>query len=322
MADPRIELLAKLAEQTTDDLGNVIQKVKRKNIEQALLAIQQRLLNTIEELDTLLGDPTAAVPAAGTAVAPPSAATAAATTAPGAGLEGVASGGTGTQADKPLKIDLGQFMTDVGQSVIGAQGLLDQQAKQAMRSGSQDMPTLYRIPKLSAEVRFAVENVENKGVNILFYKNVNTAQQEHQQSVQFDLVAVPPPPELLAELRSAAPSLQLVLDPTIRSSLFAAVEEAAAPAGPTATAFRANRKVLLDHRSQVISVGSGDNSYLLFYANREAEKNLGIWSLTLGPPPVLDEIYRFTVNGTFHDQQRLRDFIADLGQQQATFLAS
>jgi hypothetical protein len=54
----------------------------------------------------------------------------------------------------------------------------------------------YRIPKLSAEIAFEVEKVDEHGVSILLASRSSSERESLKQKVCFDIVATPLPAEL------------------------------------------------------------------------------------------------------------------------------
>jgi hypothetical protein len=58
------------------------------------------------------------------------------------------------------------------------------------------LKSVFRIPKVSAELKFAIDEITNKGVNLLIYKDEAQARTLNQQSIQFEIVSIPPPPDL------------------------------------------------------------------------------------------------------------------------------
>lgn len=108
--------------------------------------------------------------------------------------------------------DLGDFMRSVGVAVVDAQRQLDTASKQYVREivagdteslGAMVQPAVYRLPKVSAAVKFAFESIDSQRVGLIFYSDTETAKSSHQQSIEFEIVAVPPTPEALAAAREA-----------------------------------------------------------------------------------------------------------------------
>lgn len=149
--------------------------------------------------------------------------------------------------------DLGDFMRSVGAAVVDAQRQLDTASKQYVREivagdaeslGAMVQPAVYRLPKVSAAVKFAFESIDTERVGLIFYSDTETAKSSHQQSIEFEIVAVPPTPEALAAAREAgappppAPRGHLRSVPAPDSPL---ATRGGPPAAPSAAAESASR---------------------------------------------------------------------------------
>jgi hypothetical protein len=80
--------------------------------------------------------------------------------------------------------------------MVSAQQRLDGQTE-AYLSGSsnpQPLPAMFRIPKLTAAMKFALSKDSAEGFK-LFFRSETSESRKQEQSVTFDIVAVPPPPE-------------------------------------------------------------------------------------------------------------------------------
>jgi hypothetical protein len=237
------------------------------------------------------------------------------------------------------------FIQSVGESLSEAQKSLDSQARDALRSRSPNevplLPTLYRIPKLSAEVKFAFGEKTDKELNLLFFSKKEQASEEHQQSIAFDIVATPPPPELLERLQRGIPSLQLVLAPSVREEVLDAIQsirDLQKKQGQTAPT--ALNELELNFLPKATSAGStkdrlviigvpdpNTRRYLVFAAGKSSAPDqaheVGVWHVDLTDPkvPGLQAVLRYSSKGdTGEHQGFLREFILDLGKRQAEFL--
>ena len=109
----------------------------------------------------------------------------------------MAAGSTGgfQQFDLPL------FFSQVSSGLVNAQRNLDDQSADYLKTIANRphaLPTTFRIPKVSAEFKFALDTTKGSGVNLIFFQAQKTAEEQHQQTVNFDIVAVPPPTGLVA----------------------------------------------------------------------------------------------------------------------------
>jgi hypothetical protein len=89
---------------------------------------------------------------------------------------------------------LGQFFESVSKGLVDAQQAMDDRSRDYLKSVAGKpylLPSVFRIPKLSASVKFAIETVANETVNLVFYRDETTTQTQNQQSIEFDIVSAP-----------------------------------------------------------------------------------------------------------------------------------
>lgn len=99
---------------------------------------------------------------------------------------------------------ISSFFEAVGTGIVVAQRQLDDQSykynegKPLVDSDPQrekpEMPTLFRIPRVSAEIQFNIRSASESGFNILIAQSKEEQEQSVQQKVSFEVVAAPPPP--------------------------------------------------------------------------------------------------------------------------------
>lgn len=132
-----------------------------------------------------------------------------------------------TPSEDAVQSAFSDFIKSVGHSVAEAQRDLDQESRRYVdtvgRPGGALLPTAFRIPKLSAEIRFAFHREGTEKLNLLFYSGTDKQSREHQQSVSFDIVSAPVPPDVMSALERETPSLTFVLAPGARTRVFEAV---------------------------------------------------------------------------------------------------
>ncbi len=245
-----------------------------------------------------------------------------------------------------LRTSFGDFISSVGRSVADAQSDLDREARnhvaRSKSLGGPLLPTLYRIPKLSAEVKFAFEKRTDRGLNLLFFSKKENSSEEHQQSISFDIVAVPPPPELVERLESGVPAVRLVLEPRVRERIFKAIRGAVFDkpdkggnldskdeeiltetigAGLVPIPAKADRVIILE------SVPNPNEEYVLVLASQDAatvpSHRIGIWHMGMKPAVSFNTSLRFEQkNYATTNQSPLRSLMAALGDQQAEVLAA
>jgi hypothetical protein len=118
---------------------------------------------------------------------------------------------------------IADFFRAIGTSVVDAQKKLDAASEEYARAslrlgsgggegaltgeggeagGAPPIATMFRIPRVSAELKFSVEKVQSKSLNVVLYSNRQDIKELHQQSVQVEVVAVPVPANYLNDLKS------------------------------------------------------------------------------------------------------------------------
>lgn len=141
------------------------------------------------------------------------------------------------------------FFRSVGDSLIAAQRDLDEKSKQYLQQAPvvEKVPTggLYRIPKAGAEFRFAMSASGEAGFNVILYRSSEARRREHEQKVTFEIVSVPPPPELLDRLSGSedVPPPSAVTDASQRNRIRQRLQQGAAALniGDAAEVFREDR---------------------------------------------------------------------------------
>ncbi len=120
------------------------------------------------------------------------------------------------QVSKSKSRDIGDFFEAIGSGVIEAQRKLDERSDAYVRSlmttgatdaesnGPQSLPAnaaLYRIPRVTAELKCSLETTKAKSLNLVFYSDRNDVRELHQQTIQIEVVAVPVPPDYVNQLK-------------------------------------------------------------------------------------------------------------------------
>jgi len=155
--------------------------------------------------------------------------------APGAGGEPIpAPQGPPDAGKDETRLSLSGFFASVGEGLIGAQRALDQQSEQYVRSlgdRATALPSVFRVPKVSAELQFAIEIIDEKRIDIIFAAKESSQRRAMQQKIAFDIVAMPPPVELLdgtADRRAIAVRLKdsAASDGTIADRISSALADA------------------------------------------------------------------------------------------------
>jgi hypothetical protein len=132
-------------------------------------------------------------------------------------------------ADAGRRVSFGDLISEVGNSMADAQRALDRQSLAYLENARQlaphglGMPTAYRMPRVKAEFRFALDTEAAQGFNLLFVRDTERVTSSNTQTVEFEIVAAPAapaPPQQQPGIE--APMAQPVLDPRRRSPLLAA----------------------------------------------------------------------------------------------------
>lgn|GEM_PF-5143545 len=187
------------------------------------------------------------------------------------GAKGAATGAPAIAAgifggdDDDQKADFAEFFEAVGQGLVTAQSKMDEASREYLKSVAASpylLPSVYRIPKLTAQMKFALTKEKEKGFNVFFFGNESKAQTMHQQSVEFEIVSAPPPaPGFDAPFR-----YEPVLSPARRAAILDLLKTVGAPAALTAAPF-----------DRALILATDANGYLLI---RSDAGKVGLWFLT------------------------------------------
>ena len=227
------------------------------------------------------------------------------------------------EAEPSARFDFDGFFTEVAEGFINAQTRLDAASAEYLKQVSEKphvLPSVFRMPKLNAEMKFALEKEVGKGIQLLFYKNESTTTNLNEQSVHFEIVAAPPPAGVSVSPVIVSP----VLAKDRRTELFKAIGDYLLPAPnntPAKTDNALDRKNLVANPDNVIIIAINSNrSFLLTVADGKASGNIGVWYLEMAESPFLSVLRKFGLN-TDPNIAQVADFIFKLGTAQKKFLA-
>lgn len=236
------------------------------------------------------------------------------TSASVAGLPVTTAGASETEFD--------EFLTSLAQSVVATQKKLDRESAaylNEIQGQAHIQPTVFRMPKLEAQMKFGLDVKNGSKLNLLFWGRNSETVQQNQQGINFEIVSVPAPPGAIEAARRAVPQWTLVIDPLTRRDLVSEIAAAdgkiqsLAPVVNAATPSPAN----------IVLVDVGDGArYLVFYAESNETKDVGIWLLTRAAPgqaTELQPIYRFSKNNG-DGEPLMQQLVLDLAAKQRTFL--
>ena len=223
----------------------------------------------------------------------------------------------------PVPFEFGEFFKKVADGFIRAQENQDAASAQYLTAVSNQphaMPSVFRIPRVAADVKFALEHKEGKSINLLFFKDEDTATTLNQQTVQFEIVSAPPPAGLLVAPVSAFP----VLSKSRRAELFGLIQEFKLPnMTPAQTNQALDRPRLVADPDTVIIISvDGDSRFLLTVASNATPGNVGFWYLEIAPQTneVSLAVIRKFGAGTDPNIGKVGEFIFKLGTIQKDFL--
>ena len=228
------------------------------------------------------------------------------------------------EAEPSARFDFDGFFTEVAEGFINAQTQLDAASAEYLKKVIDKphvLPSVFRMPKLNAEMKFALEKQTGKGIQLLFYKNESTTTNLNEQSVHFEIVAAPAP--------AGVPVSPVIVGPVLakdrRDDLFKAIGDYLLPAPnntPAKTDSALDRKNLVANPDNVIIIAvNGNRSYLLTVADNKASGNVGFWYFEMSDNSFLAVLRKFGLN-TDPNITQVRDFILSLGTAQKEFLST
>ena len=238
--------------------------------------------------------------------------------------------------------EFAEFFRTVASGVVDAQRKLDLESTtylEEIRGKGHLLPTTFRIPKVSAEIKFGFQSVAGTRLNLIFYGDSAEKTSRNEQSMRFDIVAAPLMPESRAELAAgteeprgfamapeggpqlegraparaaavaqpAAPAVTFVLAPLRRRRLMEALSMWATGAKQTGDREAGVvHTALLARPDRVLIVEGGEDRYYLAVANPSNFKNIGVWLLALGGRPEVYPAYRYTTKPEKAEEKALR----------------
>jgi hypothetical protein len=222
---------------------------------------------------------------------------------------------------EPDPITFEDFIHRIGRGLVSAQELLDLQSAAYLASTSGKphiLPSIFRVPKISADMKFALDVDKERGLNLLFFSKRDQTESRNEQAISFEVVSVPAPPGAADLLLATGPAMDLVLDPVLRGKIIEGVISApvADDTGPLVSAAN-DPKLSLRIVSLAFSGASGQPPrFLLFHATPETDKSVGVWLLTMADKNVLtlQTIYKFTTTNS-KTEKILRDLIIEIGNR-------
>jgi hypothetical protein len=174
-------------------------------------------------------------------------------------------------------------------------------------------------------MKFALDVQDEKTLNLVFYRHEGTTESRNEQSIDFDIVSAPAPPDAAAAMKVIGPRLDLVLDPFERQRLLDAIR-----AAPSASGLEPLLDAAQNSADEMLIVGltpdNGVQQYIILLADSSEDADehaVGMWVAGLPEegPLVLETVYRLTrKNGA--GEGRLKQIVLALAARLKTFLAS
>lgn len=190
------------------------------------------------------------------------------------------------------EMSIDDFFREIGDGMVAAQQSLDRRSREYLEAGPEHaIPSVYRIPKVQAELSFALESTAKSGFNVLLFGSSKQEQERQQQKISFEIVAAPPPPEVAAQVAGASIGTVVVTNVYQRERLRAGLAAYAAehPADHLVALTRAigrKAELFVQHFERVLVLPGATAALLLvlptpeddaklqlhvLYAKREAE---------------------------------------------------
>lgn len=213
------------------------------------------------------------------------------------------------------------FLAEIGDSVVQSQEKLDQRSidyLQSIRNRPYIPPTLFRIPKIAAELKIALEENKNKKLNVILYSQQTQMKQLQEQSLNFEIAAVPPSPELLQILQDQTPRIEFLFDNLKRLAVFKALDELGPNQSNPKLKAQLKRIAAAENQNQVLIWPiESDQRFLILFAGEISGEDVGIWYLDT-ENQILSPVLRLDLKPkAAEDQEPLRRFIFTLGNAQA-----
>lgn len=215
-------------------------------------------------------------------------------------------------APRGVSVDFGEFIESVGESLVTAQKSLDDHSRSYLRSiaGQPNVvPTVFRVPRAKADVKFAMERSKGTKFSLLFASKSKQAKELHQQSLEFEIDAVPLP----VEAATSTLPVGLVLSRELRDQILQGIRDRDASLRDLFRK-RWGRVLVLDCRT--------DGRYLLFLAMQGDLNKFGVWAVA---SPDFSPVTLFSYESEFTDPQKeqlkpLHEFVCQLGIDQERLL--
>lgn len=221
------------------------------------------------------------------------------------------------QAAKPDPIGFSDFISNISRSFVDAQKRLDSESAAYLKSiedRAHVQPAVFQMPRVTANMRFALEVSKSTGFNLLFFDKKEESTTRNEQSIEFEVVSVPAPPEAMRAVGSLAPRLALTMDPAVRRAVLARIAEET-PGRLSDPLIEAARKTP-DRVLILESSPAPEPRWLALHATRESANSVGMWRITKDG---IETIYSFSRNNG-PGEVNLVELVSALADRQEAFL--
>lgn len=187
------------------------------------------------------------------------------------------------------------FFETVGEGIIKAQKSLDARTIEYLATRPA-VPTAFRIPKTSAEIHFSATERSSGGFLAKIFTSDEETEKMTKHKVSFDVVATPPPPEVIQQMGPSWLGNVVVSDLLTRKRLKSVIikladdvsskrkrlERETSNDHPTVKELRAKHRRLTrfisDYSRTIVLRGVGGYAFLLIFKGKQTEV-LDIFSL-------------------------------------------
>jgi hypothetical protein len=185
---------------------------------------------------------------------------------------------------KPPAASFDSFLGEIGGAMVAAQHALDRESlSYTADAGPLGVPTSFRIPKLSASMRFGLEKRTDRGFDLLIYSSTESARELNQQSLDLEIVAVPADPRLAAAADGGRTRLSLLAAAAARAPLLAAFQADLAhdPAADLAAVRAAPaRVVFIAAPPRPAGASASVEDVLVLFTTPDPNGSAGAWYMT------------------------------------------
>lgn len=230
----------------------------------------------------------------------------------------------GPDAVKEKGTAFSDFLSKIGESVVQSQRKLDQKSIEylsSIRDRPYLPPTLFRIPKIEAELKVALEEKDQTGLNVILFSRQSEMSRLNQQSLRLEIAAVPPSPDLLKGIQDHTPRVDFLFDHLERKEVFDLLIKLGAALEKLPLTRQVERMHREENRERVLIWPIPAKScYLLLFAGEFSQNDVGIWFLDKNKAS-LEPVVRIDLKEKPSENQApFREFVFELGLAQQKLL--